>query len=137
MATARRFMLDTNIASFIIRGPGEALRARLRATPLPGTCISSITEAELLYGLAKKPGATALREAVASFVRHVEVLPWDSAAAAAYGELRAGLEARGAPIGNLDTLIAAHALAAGCTLATNDKAFVRVPGLAVEDWMEA
>ena len=137
MATARRFMLDTNIASFIIRGPGEALRARLRATPLPSTCISSITEGELLYGLAKKPGATALREAVASFLRHVEVLPWDSAAAAACGELRAGLEARGTPIGNLDTLIAAHALAAGCTLATNDKAFMRVPGLVVEDWMGA
>lgn len=136
MATAPRVMLDTNIASFIIKGPNEAIRARLRALPLTSTCISAVTEGELRYGLAKKPEATALREAVASFLRHVEVLPWDSAAAAAYGDLRAGLEAKGTPIDNLDTLIAAHALATGCTLATNDKAFVRVPGLVVEDWMQ-
>lgn len=134
MATPR-FMLDTNIASAVIRGAPEALRARLRATPLASACISSITEGELLYGLAKKPGATALREAVAAFLRHVEVLPWDRAAAAAYGPLRADLEAKGTPIGNLDMLIAAHALAAGCALASNDKAFTRVPGLAVEDWL--
>lgn len=137
MATAPQFMLDTNIASIVIKGASEPLRARLRATPLTSACISSITEGELLYGLAKKPGATTLREAVASFLRHVEVLPWDSAAAATYGELRADLEAQGTPLGNMDTLIAAHALAAGCILASNDKAFVRVPGLAVEDWLAA
>ncbi len=135
--SAPRFMLDTNIASAIIRGAPEALRARLRATPLASACISSITDGELLYGLAKKPGATALREAAAALVRHVEVLPWDSAAAAAYGPLRADLEAKGTPIGNLDMLIAAHALATGCTLATNDHAFARVPGLVVEDWLTA
>ena len=135
MAVTQRVMLDTNIASFIIKGPNEALRSRLRATPLLSACVSSITEAELLYGLAKKPGATTLGEAVASFMRHVQVLPWDSAAAAAYGALRATLEARGTPLDNLDTLIAAHALATGCILATNDKAFTRVPGLVVEDWV--
>jgi tRNA(fMet)-specific endonuclease VapC len=137
MTTVARVMLDTNVASFVIKGASEPLRARLRATPLASACISSITEGELLYGLAKKPGATALRETVASFLRHVEVLPWDSAAAAAYGELRAELESKGTPRGNMDTLIAAHALAAGCALATNDKAFARVPGLTVEDWLAA
>lgn len=136
MATAPRVMLDTNIASFIIKGPNEALRARLRDLPLTSACISAVTEGELRYGLARKPGATALREAVASFLRHVEVLPWDSAAAAAYGEVRADLEAKGTPIANLDTLIAAHALASGCTLATNDKAFLRVTRLTVEDWVQ-
>jgi tRNA(fMet)-specific endonuclease VapC len=135
MAAALRVMLDTNIASAVIKGTSEPLRARLRATPLASACISSITEGELRYGLARKPGATALRAAVASFLRHVEVLPWDSAAAAAYGELRADLEAKGTPIGNLDTLIAAHALAAGCVLVSHDKAFMRVPGLTVEDWL--
>jgi tRNA(fMet)-specific endonuclease VapC len=130
-------MFDTNVASLVIRGPNEALRAKLRATPLHSAVISSITEGELRYGLARKPGATALGEAVASFLRHVQVLPWDSVAAQAYGDLRARLEADGTPLGSLDTLIASHALAAGCVLATHDKAFARVPGLAVEDWVAA
>lgn len=136
MAIAPRFMLDTNIASHIIKGPGAALRARLRATPLTDTCVSAITEGELLFGLARKPEATALGEAVASFLKHVEVLPWDSAAAAAYGPLRARLEAARTPLGNLDTLIAAHALAAGCVLVTNDRAFGRATDLTAEDWMQ-
>jgi len=134
MSTAPRYMLDTNIASFILRGHSDTLRARLRATPLSATCLSSVTEGELLYGLARKPQASALREAVASLLKHVPVLPWDSAAAAAYGRLRAALEAAGTPLGNLDTLIAAHALASGCTLVTNDQALRRVPGLPTEDW---
>lgn len=133
--SAPRFMLDTNIARVVIKGAPDVLRVRLRATPLASTCISSITEGELLYGLARKPGATALHEAVATFLRHVEVLPWDSAAAAVYGPLRADLERNGTPIGNLDLLIAAHALASGCSLATHDRAFGRVPGLTVEDWL--
>ncbi len=132
-----RFMLDTNIASFIIRGANDSLRSHLRATPLSSTCISSITHGELLFGLAKKPQATALREAVASFLRHVEVVDWGSAAAATYGELRAALEAPGKPLGNLDMLIAAHALATGCALVSTDKAFARVPGLVLEDWTRA
>jgi tRNA(fMet)-specific endonuclease VapC len=132
-----RFMLDTNMASFVIRGANENIHKRLRATPLASTCISSITHGELLFGLAKKPEATALREAVASFLRHVEVMDWGSSAAGVYGDLRAALEAQGKPLGNLDTLIAAHALATGCALVTNDKAFARVPGLVVEDWTRA
>jgi tRNA(fMet)-specific endonuclease VapC len=64
-------------------------------------------------------------------------MPWDSAAADAYGRLRAALEAAGTPMGNLDTMIAAHALAEGCVVVTRDKAFGRVPGLLVEDWMTA
>lgn len=129
-----RFMLDTNIASFIVRQPNDALRARMAGTSPGSVCVSAITEAELLYGLARKPGAGALRRAVDSLMHHVDVLPWDRAAAATYGNLRASLEARGTLLGNLDMLIAAHALATGCVLITNDKAFARVPGLRVEDW---
>jgi tRNA(fMet)-specific endonuclease VapC len=134
MAAAPRVMLDTQIARFIIKGASEALRSRLRATPLTGACISSVTEGELLCGLARKPAATALRDSVASFLRHVEVLSWDREAAARYGAVRAALESAGTPLGSLDTLIAAHALAIGATLITNDKAFRRVPGLTAADW---
>lgn len=131
------FMLDTNIASFIARGPNDALRARLDKVAPALVCVSSITEGELLYGLARKPAAHALRRTVGSLLRHVTVLAWDRDAAAAYGELRAKLEARGTPLGNLDTLIAAHAMAAGCVLVSNAKAFTRVPRLRVEDWSRA
>lgn len=135
MAAAARYMLDTNIASYIVRGPSPALAARLMAVPMAQVCVSAVTEGELLYGLARRPGATALQTAVREFLKRVEVLVWDSAAATRYGALRAGLEAAGTPMGNLDTLIAAHALAAAAILVTNDQAFARVPALVVENWV--
>ena len=134
---AGRWMLDTNIASHIIRGATPALQARLREVPVAQLCVSAVTEGELLYGLARKPDATALRAAVTGFLLRVDVLPWDSAVAARYGDLRAELGRRGTPLGNLDTLIAAHALALDCTLVSNDQAFARVPGLRWEDWTVA
>ena len=134
MVATRRFMLDTNIASFIVRGANEALKTRLHAQPIADTCISAITEGELLFGLAKRPEASALKTAVHELLYLVEVMPWDSRAAAAYGGLRATLERQGTPLGNLDTLIAAHAIATGSILVTNDKALVRTQGLQAEDW---
>jgi len=134
MAAAPAYMLDTNIASAIIRGGTPALMSHLLAQSVPSVCISSITEAELRYGLARKPGATALRDAVHAFLRHVQALSWDSEAAARYGDLRAALEAEGRPMGNMDTLIAAHALATGVVLVSQDRAFRRIRGLRVEDW---
>ena len=135
MAAAPRYMLDTNIASYVVRGPSPALAAHLVAVPMAQLCVSSVTEGELLYGLARRPGATALQTAVREFLKRLDVLPWDSAAATRYGVLRAALEAAGTPLGNLDTLIAAHALATDATLVTNDRAFTRVPGLVVENWV--
>jgi tRNA(fMet)-specific endonuclease VapC len=129
-------LLDTNTASFIIRGDPRLLR-HLQSHPVASIGISAITEAELLYGLARKPGATTLAAAVTSFLKHVQVLSWDGAAAERYGTLRAGLEASGTPMGGMDTLIAAHALAIGATLVTNDQAFRRIDGLRVEDWTTA
>lgn len=128
------YLLDTNTASFIIRGTNAKLMKRLQARPVAAVAISVVTEAELLYGLARKPEAVSLRAAVGAFLQHVETWPWDSEAAARHGTLRASLEAAGKPLGTMDTLIAAHALALGATLVTNDKAFKQVPGLAVEDW---
>jgi len=132
---ASRYMLDTNMASYIVRGPSAALAARLVAVPMAKLCVSSITQGELLYGLARKPGATNLQTAVREFLARLDVLSWDSAAATRYGALRATLEANGTPLGNLDTLIAAHALAADAILVTNDQAFARVPALVVENWI--
>lgn len=136
VAPAQRFLLDTSAASFVIRGAHPALLERLQSHPVASIAISCVTEAELLYGLARKPGATALAAAVSAFLRHVHALPWESEAAARYGTLRARLEAAGTPLGNLDTLIAAHALAVGATLVSHDRAFRQVPDLVVEDWIE-
>ncbi len=128
-------MLDTNMASYIVRGPSPTLASRLVSIPIAQLCVSSITQGELLYGLARKPGATNLQTAVRELLMRVDVLPWDSAAATRYGVLRAALEASGTPLGNLDTLIAAHALAADAVLVTHDQAFARVPTLVVENWV--
>jgi tRNA(fMet)-specific endonuclease VapC len=137
MSAAPRYMLDTNIASYIIRGPSPALAVRLRAVPMAQICVSSITQGELLYGLARKPDATNLQIAVREFLARVEVLGWDSRVATRYGVLRAALEAGGTPLGNLDTLIAAHALTVDAVLVSNDQAFARVPALVVENWAGA
>lgn len=134
MTVPRRFMLDTNIASFIVKGANEELKAKLRAYPISDICISSITEGELLFGLAKRPKATAIKKAVNELLQLVEVLSWDRDAADAYGALRARLEKQGTPLGNLDTLIAAHAIASGTVLVTNDKALLRALGQDAEDW---
>jgi tRNA(fMet)-specific endonuclease VapC len=72
--------------------------------------------------------------AVEDFLRHVEILPWDSDAAAQYAWMRKALEESGTPMGNLDMLIAAQALALGVVLVTHDRVFQRVKGLKIEDW---
>ena len=98
--------------------------------------MSAITLAELRFGVAK---STQPKRAVANLnvlLSKVGVVPFDDAATARYGDLRALLERRGAPIGPLDTLIAAHALSQRWTLAThNVREFRRVPGLVVADWL--
>lgn len=126
-------MLDTNAVSQLLRGHPR-LTAQVLATPMAGLCISVITEAELHYGLAKRPEATQLRAAVHEFLRRVETLAWDSQTALTYGQLRAALESAGRPLAALDTQIAAHALASGATLVTADRAFTQVAGLKLADW---
>lgn len=130
------YMLDTHAASQIIKGAVGALRERLLAVPMARVCISAVSEAELRFGVAKRPDAPKLRTAVHEFLLRVDILPWDSAAAECYGELRAALERAGKPLGNLDTLIAAHAIAVGAVLVTNDQAFRQVAGLQVADWTQ-
>ncbi|MFZ0773366.1 MAG: type II toxin-antitoxin system VapC family toxin [Candidatus Sulfotelmatobacter sp.] len=128
------FLLDTNIASYVIKGNFPRVRERLLKVPIGEAGISVITEAELRFGVARLPQAARLGMAVEEFLLRVEVLAWDSAVAQHYARLRAALEANGEPMGNLDLMIAAQALAAEAILVTNDRVFRRVKGLKVEDW---
>jgi tRNA(fMet)-specific endonuclease VapC len=132
----RRYMLDTNTVSDIVKGKSPAARAKLANLPQGEiACISVITEAELQYGLAKTPKATAIRSVVEAFVAKIQVLPWGREEALAYGAFRAKQEAGGKPLGNLDMLIAAHAISVGAVLVTNDKALLQVADLpATVNW---
>ena len=131
---ANQYLLDTNIASYIIKGNIPAVHRRLARVPINQVFISSITEGELRYGVAKRLPATKLQQLVEEFLLRVTVLPWDSDAAVEYGHLRADLERLGQPIGNLDLMIGSHALAVGAILVTNDHAFGRIKKLKIEDW---
>lgn len=130
------YMLDTNIASYIVRGATVPLAAKLRAVPPAQLIISAVTQGEMRYGVARRPQAFNLKIAVEAFLSRVTVLPWDAAVSDQYGDLRAALEARGTPLANLDTMIAAHALAVEATLVSNDQAFAQVPNLRLENWTE-
>jgi tRNA(fMet)-specific endonuclease VapC len=129
-----RYLLDTNIASYVIKGNIPAVRRRIVQVPMAQLAISAVTEGELRYGAARRPDAASLRTIVDEFLLRMTILPWDSEAARHYGQIRAALEREGQPMGNLDTMIGAHALALGAILVTNDRAFTRIRELKVEDW---
>jgi tRNA(fMet)-specific endonuclease VapC len=131
---AVRYVLDTNTVSYIIKGNFPRVRERLLKVTMGEIGVSVITEAELRFGVARLPLATRLGMVVEEFLLRVEVLVWDSASAQNYARLRAGLEANGEPMGNMDLMIAAQALAVGAILVTNDRVFRRVKGLRIEDW---
>lgn len=129
----RRHLLDTNTVSHALRGHPQVL-ARMTAVPMASLCISVITEAELRYGLARRPDAVKLQALVDEFLRRVDVLPWDGACAGHYGQLRAALGERGKTLAPLDLLIAAHAQTIDAVLVSQDQAFRHCDGLAWEDW---
>jgi tRNA(fMet)-specific endonuclease VapC len=128
------YLLDTNTVSYILKGNFPMVRKRLVKVPMSQVAISVVTEAELLFGIARRPEATRLKIAVDEFLLRVEVLPWDSEVARTYAEIRAALKRQGMMLGNLDLMIAAQALAAPAVLVTNDRGFRRVKGLKIEDW---
>jgi tRNA(fMet)-specific endonuclease VapC len=129
------YLLDTNTCAYIIkRHPGPVCE-RLQQCDPSDVAISSITLAELRFGVAKSARPEANAVALAGFLAPLNVLPFDDAAAQAYGPLRSRLERAGQPMGAMDLLIAAHALALDCVLVTNDRrAFDRIPHLRVENW---
>lgn len=132
-----RYMLDTNICIYVIKHKPEGVFRKLKKIKPEDVCISSITYAELAYGVEKSAQPERNKLALSMMLSSIEIVAFDDAAADEYGEIRAGLERKGTPIGSLDMLIAAHARSLGCTLVTNNtKEFCRVEGLEVVNWVK-
>ena len=130
-----RYLLDTNTCIYIINRRPPQVFAHFEGLRYGEVGVSSITGAELAFGVAKS-GSARNRQALEKFLAPLELLPFDADAMHAYGPLRAELQRRGQPIGALDMLIAAHALALGATLVTNNlDEFRRVPGLVCDNWV--
>lgn len=132
-----RFLLDTNTCIYIInRRPAEVFE-RFAGLRLGDVAISSITGADLYFGVSKS-GSRRNLDALEKFLAPLDVLPFDDSAMREYGPLRTHLERVGTPIGAMDLLIAAHALALRSTLITNNlREFCRVPGLGLANWVDA
>ena len=131
------YMLDTNICIYTIKRKPEKVLLRFQEELSGGMCISTITLAELEYGIRRSANPAKNERALIRFLAPLSVLPFDPAASAEYGEIRAYLQRQGTPIGPLDMLIAGHARSEGAVLVTNNvREFERVPGLAVENWAE-
>lgn len=131
---ALRYLLDTNTASYVIKGNVASVRQRLQRSAPAEVAISVITEAELRFGVLRLPGAKRLAFVVDEFLRFIDIRPWNSAAAHHYAQLRASIEQEGRPMGNMDLMIAAHSLALEATLVSSDRVFRRVKELKLEDW---
>ena len=129
-----KYMLDTNTCIFAInRNP--SVRARFTREYASGLAISAISEAELWFGVENSSKPEKNANVLRAFLATVEILPFDTLAAAEYGRVRTGLKRAGTPIGDRDTLIAAHAKALGLILVTdNTDEFGRVAGLVLDDW---
>ena len=130
---SERYLLETNAASAILR-QREPVSARAASVPLASLAISSVTAAEMHYGVEKHPQATALAKLVREFLRYTDILPWTDAIAPHYGTLRAALETKGITIAPLDLMIAAHALAVDATLISADQVLLQIDILKIEDW---
>jgi tRNA(fMet)-specific endonuclease VapC len=131
----RRYMLDTDTCSYIMKRSHQTVMKRLRAVPVADVCISVITKSELLYGVDLSPRREQDATALQAFLPHVEVLEFPEDAASHYAQIRADLKKRGQMIGANDLFIAAHARSLGLRLVTNNTAeFGRVKGLTLENW---
>jgi tRNA(fMet)-specific endonuclease VapC len=113
-------MLDTDTASYLIKGKSPGIEAKVAGLVPSMVCISVMTRAELLYGLKRLPAEHRLHLAVRQFLKIVRVLPWDSDSTDWYADIRHQLVSTGQPIGEMDMMIAAHSLSAGAALVTNN-----------------
>lgn len=132
MSGAYPYLLDTNAASALIRGRVSPELQQLLMDH--SACISVITEAELRFGVVRRPEATRLATVIAAFLQDSPVLPWTCATTQAYAELGTLMEEAGVGLAAMDWLIAAKSRAEDCTLVSGDGAFVQVPKLRVPDW---
>ena len=130
-----KYLFDTNIVSHIMQGNDEKLLKNIAAVTVGQAAMSSVSFAELEYGLNKFGKADALRQALQSIMLRVDVLPWTQSEAACYGELCSSLEKRGINLSNFDMMIAAHAISMDVILVSRDKAFSKLGSrLKLEVW---
>lgn len=128
-------MLDTNVVSHLMRGHPAVDRAVV-AHPRSELCVSAVTAGELLFGLQRRPERPRVATATERFLAQIETMPWDLLAARTYGAFRAEIERQGQSLAPLDLMIAAHAIAVGAVLVTNDQAMLRLTSLETQDWSD-
>lgn len=132
-----RYLLDTNICIYLIKQKPQNVIARFQTLTISDICISSITVAELEYGICKSQQPDKNRKALTQFLLPLEIVEFGQAAAIIYGSIRSDLESRGLVIGSMDMLIAAHALSLGVTLVSNNvREFSRISNLSLDNWAE-
>ena len=132
----RRYLLDTDTCIYALKQK-HGVPDRMLAKPRDSIHLSVITESELRFGVAKSKSAARALLLLENFLRPLQVLDYGSSDAIAYARIREALESKGKPIGPLDTLIAAQAMARDLTLVTNnEREFRRITGLHVENWVE-
>jgi len=132
-----KYMLDTNICIYLIKQKPPKVLKRFKTHAIGDIGISSITLAELRYGVSKSRHVEKNRLALDEFILPLEIADFDEKAAQEYGTVRADLEKAGKPIGSMDMLIGAHALAFGATLVTNNtKEFKQIRNLKIADWSD-
>lgn len=130
-----KYLFDTNIVSHIMQGNDEKLLKTLAGVSVGQAAMSSISFAELEYGLCKHGKADILRAALESTLLRIDVLPWTQSVAAGYGQLCSSLEKKGINLSNFDMMIAAHAVSIDAILVTRDKAFSKLgTRLKLEVW---
>ncbi len=130
-----KYMLDTSICIYAIKHKPDTVIKKFLSHNPDELCISTITYAELMYGVEKSMAVERNRVAMFLFLSPITILGFDGQAAEEYGKIKAELEKKGTPIGSMDTLIAGHAKSRGLILVTNNtREFNRVVGLTVEDW---
>ncbi|HDY82595.1 MAG TPA: type II toxin-antitoxin system VapC family toxin [Halieaceae bacterium] len=131
----KRYMLDTDMCSFIIKEHPQRVRQRFQTLAMEQLCVSVVTYAELIYGVERSSSRRVNRPVIEDFVRHLDVMDWDAGAADQYGVIRTELEAAGTLIGAMDMMIAAHAKSIKAVLVTNNqKHFTKVKGLKIDNW---
>ena len=129
-----RYLLDTNIVSFLVKAKYPSLDHRFRAVPKSRLSISTVVEAEVRFGLALLPHGAKVRPVAEDFLRDIEIESWDSACADQYALLAARQQRLGKPLATMDAMIAAHALAHDFILISNDAVFRQIKGLKLQDW---
>ncbi|MBD2597141.1 type II toxin-antitoxin system VapC family toxin [Nostoc spongiaeforme FACHB-130] len=132
-----RYLLDTNICIYLIKQKPQKVLDKFQTISISDVGVSSITVAELKYGVAKSQQQEKNSNALLQFLLPLEIVDFNQASATIYGSIRNDLESRGVIIGAMDLLIAAHALSLGVILVTNNiREFSRIPHLLLENWAE-